>query len=245
LLVFAALALVPPVAFAQTAANCPFNVDQSSAANSRRATTDGLIFVRYALGLPSTTPVVANATENAALTSAQVAAHMATNAAALDIDGDGKFSTFDAQIIARYLVGFRGTTLAAGLNENEFAKRYGGTELQSYIETGCNPGAPSTDPRIIVWNAMNTAMLANNPTTANTYLTEGAKLTVGASLTQLAPTYTAIYNSYSPLIPGVVRGDYAEYWVSRPVLGSTTGERNLFVVIFLQLQDGSWKIDSM
>jgi hypothetical protein len=96
-------------AYAQTAENCPFNIDQSSAANSRRATTDGLIFIRYALNLPNTLPPVDSATENASLTSAQVAAHMSANAAALDIDGDGAFTPFDARIIARYLLGFRVT----------------------------------------------------------------------------------------------------------------------------------------
>jgi hypothetical protein len=231
---------------AQTAANCPFNVDQSSAANSRRATTDGLIFIRYALNLPSVNPPVTSATENATLTSAQVATHMATNAAALDIDGDGKFTTFDAQIIARYLVGFRGTTLAGDLAAPEFAKRFGSAAFQQYIDSGCNSANDPSDPRIAVWNAMN-AKLALGTTTgindAKVYMTDTAVDNYTAALTSIVGDLPAIVASYSPIIPRIVSGDYAEYWVSRPLAGSATGEREIFTVVFLRMGDGGWRVE--
>jgi hypothetical protein len=235
-------------AYAQTAADCPFNVDQSSAANSRRATTDGLIFIRYALNLPSTAPPVGGATENASLTGAQVASHMSANATALDIDGDGKFTTFDAQIIARYLLGFRGGALLGTQEQPDFAKRYGVSALASYIDGGCNPANDPADPRIAVWNAMN-AQLALGTVAgidgAKQYITDTAVENYTLALNAIVSELPTVVASYSPIIPRVVRGDYAEYWVSRPLPGSITGEREVFTITFLRMFDGSWRVESM
>lgn len=230
---------------AQTAADCPFNIDQSSAANSRRATTDGLLFIRYALNLPSTTPPVSSATENASLTSAQVAAHMTTNAAALDIDGDNVFTVFDAQVIARYLLGFRGVNLVTDLPEREFAKRFAGEEYQQYIDNGC-AAVVNADPRIQVWNAMNAALVANNAMLAKTFLTDNGIGNHGSVFDALITEMPTIIASYSELIARYVGGNYAEYWLSRPIAGSTSGERYVHIVIFMRDPgDGQWKIDSM
>jgi hypothetical protein len=235
-------------AHAQTAADCPFNVDQSSAANSRRATTDGLIFIRYALNLPTTTPSVTNATENATLTPAQVASHVATNATALDIDGDGKFTTFDAQIIARYLLGFRNATLSSRLTAPEFAKRFGGASFQSYIDGGCNPANDPADPRIAVWNAMNAQLALGTVAGINgakQYMTEIAVDNYTPALNAIVSELPTVVASYSPIVPRVVGGDYAEYWVSRPLAGSVTGERLIHIVTFLRTKDDIWRVDSM
>jgi hypothetical protein len=230
---------------AQTAANCPFNLDQSSAGSVRRATTDGLLFIRYALNLPSTTPPVSRATENASLTSAQVAAHMSTNAIALDIDGDNVFSAFDAQVIARYLLGFRGANLAIDLPEREFAKRFTGEEYQQYIDNGCT-ALVGSDPRIQVWNAMNAALVANNAALAKTFLTGNANENHGPVFDALIAEMPTIIASYSELVPRYAGGNYAEYWLSRPVAGSTTGDRYVHIVIFMRDPgNGLWKIDSM
>jgi hypothetical protein len=235
-------------AHAQSAADCPFNVDQSSAANSRRATTDGLIFIRYALNLPSTTPPVGGATENPSLTSAQVTAHMSTNAAALDIDGDGRFTAFDAQIIARYLLGFRGGALLGTLEQPDFAKRYGVSALASYIDGGCNPANDPIDPRIAVWNAMN-AQLALGTVAgidgAKQYMTDTAVANYTDMLTAMVSTLPAVVASYSVIIPRQVGSDYAEYWVSRPLVGGTVGERLVHPITFVKTSDGSWRIDGM
>lgn len=235
-------------AFGQTAANCPFNVDQSSTANSRRATTDGLIFIRYALNLPNTLPTVAGATENAALVSAQVAAHMSANAATLDIDGDGKFTTFDAQIIARYLLGFRNTSLVGASIPEDFPKRSGAQALQNFIETGCTGTSDAPDPRVLAWNAMNAQLALGTAAgidTAKAYMTDTAVGNYTAALTAIIADLAAVVASYSPIIPRQVGSDYAEYWVSRPLAGSVTGERLIHVVTFLRTFDGSWRVDSM
>jgi Dockerin type I domain len=235
-------------ASAQTAADCPFNLDQSSVANSRRATTDGLIFIRYALGLPSTTPPVASASENAALTPAQVAAHMSTNANALDIDGDGKFSAFDAQVIARYLLGFRNAWLVSASIPEDFPKRSGVQALQNFIETGCTGTSDAPDPRVVVWNAMNAQLALGTVAgidAAKTYMTDTAVGNYTGALTAIIADLPAVVASYSPIIPRQVSSDYAEYWVSRPLAGSVTGERLIHIVTFLRTFDGSWRVDSM
>lgn len=229
----------------QAQAACPFSPD-GAGSTSGTATTDGLLFIRYALGLTAGPALGANATQGGALPAA-IASYIAdpTNNVALDIDGDGKFSANDAMTIARYLFGFRGDALATGLPTVEFASRYGGPALQTYIDNGCTGLNDLPDPRIQTWTAMNTALVAGNIASAKTYLTVGAQDTVGGSMTQLNAQFPGIVSSYSPLVPGIVRADYAEYWVSRAVPGSVTGERSLFIVIFLLSPDGIWRIDSM
>jgi hypothetical protein len=224
---------------------CPFNIDQSSTANSTRATTDGLLFLRYALGLPSTTPPVANATENSSLTSAQVATFIDANKTALDIDGDGKFTIFDAQVIARYITGFRGERLSAGLTTFDFGSRYGGAALQTYIDNGCTGLNDLPDPRVAVWNAMNTALVGGNTGLAKTYLTPNGLANHGPPIDSLTSQMPQIVASYSPLVASLVEDDYAEYIVARPVPGSTTGELQVFIVVFMRAPNGSWLIDAM
>lgn len=241
------LALLSGVSYAATAADCPFNIDQS-AADTRRGTTDGLLFIRYALSLPSASPSATNATENAALTSAQIDAHMSAHANALDIDGDGAFTRFDAQIIARYLLGFRGTALAGDLDAPKFAKRYGSAAFQQYIDSGCNSANDPADPRMAVWNAMN-AQLALGTSAgidqAKTYMTDTAVDSYTPALATIVADLPAIVASYSPIIPRMISGDYAEYWVSRPLLGSGTGERLVHIVTFIRTLDGNWRVDAM
>ncbi len=248
LLGMAALVIGNANVFAQSAANCPFNIDQSPAANSRRATTDGLLFIRYALHLPSATPPVTNVTENASLTSAHVAAHMSANAAALDIDGDGRFTPFDAQIIARYLLGYRNSALAGDLAPLDFAKRFGSSAFQQYIEGGCNAANDPADPRIAVWNAMNAKLAlgtAAGINDARQYLTDTAIDNYTAALNALVTDLPTILASYSQIIPRTVGDGYAEYWVSRPLPGSTSGQREIFIVTFLLMGDGVWRVESM
>jgi hypothetical protein len=227
---------------------CPFNVDQSSAANSTRATTDGLLFLRYALGLPATTPPITSATENASLTSTQVGTFIDTNKTALDIDGDTKFTIFDAQIIARYLFGFRGERLSDGLTPFDFGARYGGMALQTYIDNGCTGTNDAADPRIAAWNAMN-AQLALGTTAgidaAKAYLTDTGIDNLVPVFVALRTELSAIIASYSQIIPRTVSSEFAEYWVSRPLPGSTTGEREIFTITFLRMFDGSWRVDTM
>lgn len=227
---------------------CPFNIDQSSAANSTRATTDGLLFLRYALGLPAVTPPVANATENASLTPAQVGTFVATNLSQLDIDGDGKFTIFDAQVIARYLMGFRGAPLTYGLSQLDFSARYGSAALQNFIDNGCSGLNDLADPRVVVWNAMNTQLALGTTAGVNNalqYMTETAVDKYTAALTAIKTDLPAVVASYSQIVPRVVGSDYAEYWVSRPLVGGGPGDRLIYPVTFLRVSDGSWRVDAM
>lgn len=226
-------------------AACPFSPDGAGAVGGT-ATTDGLLFIRYALGLTSGAALGANATQGGALPAA-IASYIAdpTNNAALDIDGDGKFSANDAMAIARYLFGFRGDALATGLPAVEFASRYGGPALQTYIDNGCTGLNDLPDPRVVVWNAMNAALVAGNAAQAKTYLTPNGLANHGAPMDSLLGQMSSIVSSYSTLVPKAVSGDYAEYLVSRPVPGSVTGDKQLYFVIFLQAPGGIWLIDSM
>jgi hypothetical protein len=226
-------------------AACPFNPD--GAGNSAgTATTDGLLFIRYALGVTAGAGLGANATQGAALPVA-IASYIADpiNNAAIDIDGDGKFSPSDAMVIARYLFGFRGNALAVGVPTVEFAKRYGGPSQQTYIDNGCTGLNDLPDPRVTVWNAMNAALVAGNAATAKTYLTPNGAATAGAAMDALIAGMPTIVGSYSELIAKNVSENYAEYLVVRPVTGSATGEQSLYFVIFVRMPDGTWKIDSL
>jgi hypothetical protein len=221
---------------------CPFNADQQGSAVGA-ATTDGLLFIRYALNL-SDAALAANAVQNNA-TAASVATYIQSNAASLDIDGDGKFTTSDATVVARYLLGYRGASLASGLPALEFAKRYGGVALQDYIDNGCTGVDDLPDPRVVVWNSMNAALVAGNVAQAKTFLTENGLSNHGPALDALLSQMPAITASYSPLVAKLVVDGYAEYIVSRAVPGSATNEKAVFFVTFLQLPDGTWLIDAM
>ncbi len=227
---------------------CPFNIDQSSAANSTRATTDGLLFLRYALGLPAVTPSVANATENASLTPAQVGTFVATNLNQLDIDGDGRFTIFDAQVIARYLMGFRGAPLTNGLSQLDFSARYGSAALQTFIDNGCTGINDLADPRVAVWNAMNTQLAlgtTDGVNSATQYMTETAVDKYTLALAAIKSDLPAAIASYSQIVPRIVGSDYAEYWFSRPLLGGAPSDRLIYPVTFLRVSDGSWRVDAM
>lgn len=229
-------------------AACPFNPDAAGAA-AGTATTDGLLFIRYALGVTASSGLGTNATQGGALPAA-IASYIAdpTNNAAIDIDGDGKFSPSDAMVIARYLFGFRGNALAASVPSVEFAKRYGGPSLQTYIDNGCTGINDLPDPRLTVWNAMNAQLAlgtAAGSAAAKAFLTPNGVNNHGPAFDQLIARMPTIVPTYSPLIAREVGNDYAEYWMSRPVPVSATGERNVYVIIFIHQPDGSWKIDSM
>jgi Dockerin type I domain len=229
------------VAQAQSPANCPFDVDGSGA---RRATTDGLLLQRHANGgFGSNTP--SKATEAPGLTAAQIGTHVTNNLARLDIDGDGKFSELDALVIIRYLMGFRGDNLAGGLITKDLAKRYGGTAYQAFIDQGCTGLNDSPDPRVTVWNAMNAAFAAGNLSLGKTYLTPNGIAILGGSIDALAPQLPTIVASYSSLIAKEVSETYAEYWVSRPIVGHPNNARQIHSVIFVYTLDGQWRIDSM
>lgn len=191
LLVASGLSTVSSLAHAA----CPFNPDGAGTA-AGTATTDGLRFIRYALGATAGSGLGANATEGTALPAA-VASYIAdaTNNAAIDIDGNGQFEPRDAMVIARYLMGFRGLALGVGLPDAQFANRFDGTAFQTYINAGCSNLSDKPDPRAVVWNAMNAALVAGNAATAKTYLTGLGVANHGAAIDSLLNQMPAIVAS--------------------------------------------------
>ncbi|MGL5002954.1 MAG: DUF1800 family protein, partial [Casimicrobium sp.] len=119
------------MSFAQS--NCPFSLVSGNAT----ATRDGLALSRYASGKRGTAAVT-NATS--------LTASAETNAAArlrrFDIDGNGVFDATDAQIIGRYLAGFRGNALGNG---GAYAARMTPALIEAYIANGCPGRTLSTD----------------------------------------------------------------------------------------------------
>jgi hypothetical protein len=228
-----------------THAACPFNAD-GAGATSGTATTDGLLFLRHALGVTAGPALGANATQGSAAP-ATIASYIAdpANKLLLDIDGDGDFTLLDSMFIARYLFGFRGDALTAGLPNADFAKRYGGLAMQTYIDNGCTGLNDLPDPRVTAWNAMNAALAAGNAASAKVFLTPNGLTNHGPAMDALLSQMSSIVGSYSPLIAKTISGEYAEYIVTRPLPGSATGEKIASFIIFLQAPSGAWLIDSM
>ncbi len=225
---------------------CPFNADQQGAAGGA-GTTDGLLFIRYALGLTMGASLTANAAQNNA-TDTTVVNYIVNNKTALDIDGDDAFTAYDAVHIARYLLGFRGAALLGTLTQPDFVKRSGGVALQRFIDGGCTGTNDLADPRVAVWNAMN-AQLALGTTAgingAKQYMTDTAVSNFETAMNAIRTDLPTLVASYSQIISRTVGTDYAEYWVSRPIPGSTSGGREVFVITFLLMFDGTWRVDSM
>ena len=105
---------VATATFAPTATGFPaFDIDGTG---SYDALTDGVLVIRYLLGLNGTAltnGAIGPAASRA--TGLQVAGYLNDIRPALDIDGDGQADAVtDGVLLARYLFGFRGSSLIAG-----------------------------------------------------------------------------------------------------------------------------------
>jgi len=91
------------------------NIDDSSAPDVYNAATDGLLLLRYLVGVRGAA-LVANATgTNPQRNAAQIEAHIAANLAAFDVDGDTQtLATTDGVLILRRLLGLSGPALTNG-----------------------------------------------------------------------------------------------------------------------------------
>lgn len=91
------------------------NVDASSAAPKYLATTDGLLTIRYLLGLTGSALTSGALGSTATRTnSADVLSHLVGLRPQLDIDGDGNwFAHTDGVLMLRYMLGLRGDALIA------------------------------------------------------------------------------------------------------------------------------------
>lgn len=119
---------------AASAAQCPFDNGASDAVN------DGLVLVRYALGITGS-PLVAS-TKYASLDPLQVRNNIECVGCALDMNGDGSIDTVDTTIIARHLSGFTGASLTAGLALGTVptASRPTTAAITSFLASGCALG---------------------------------------------------------------------------------------------------------
>ena len=91
-------------------ANCPLNV--TGAAGAPKFAVDGMLLLRYAVGLRGQTMVNKI---SPSLNLSSVEGVITANLSRLDVDGDGAFTATDALIIARYLSGFRSGALLNGI----------------------------------------------------------------------------------------------------------------------------------
>jgi len=94
------------------------DADGSGEPTRYQPATDGVLVLRYLLGLRGSALVNSVLAGGATRNAAQIAAHLDARAAALDVDGDGIASvTSDGLLILRYMLGLRGATLVAGANQ--------------------------------------------------------------------------------------------------------------------------------
>lgn len=111
-----------------TQAACPFVNSGWDAVN------DGIVLTRYALNITNT-PLVAN-TRLSGSDPATVKASLDDVRPALDMNGDGAVTTLDSLIVARYLAGYRGTSLAGDLALGA-GSRNSNDAIALFIAQGC------------------------------------------------------------------------------------------------------------
>jgi hypothetical protein len=214
----AAIAIAVAMASSNAIAACPFDVDASGQA---RASTDGLLLTRYALGLRGDALVANIASANLASSISDV---ITRDRLTLDIDGNGTFDIEDAQIITRHLAGYRSAALTNALPTLAGRPRADGDVAQAYIDLGCTPsisfaarGAPNSTPlnglstvldashRVSI-HALDALLETNTPSATLPPVIAGIKV--------LGRRDSAIL--YLPNIAGA--GDYRVYVEGRPVV---------------------------
>jgi hypothetical protein len=102
-----------PVSF-QVVCPAPLTLDADGSDTTSRyaAATDGLLILRYMLGLNGTSLSAGAVGTTASRNASQIAAHLASLGTALDIDGNGTIdAATDGLLILRYLLGFRDAAL--------------------------------------------------------------------------------------------------------------------------------------
>ncbi len=113
---------------AATVSNAPALLDIDASAASLAAgtkydaATDGIMVLRYLLGYTGIA-ITANATGSTATRdSAQIAAHLQSIQAVLDVNGDGnRMAISDGLLIVRYMLGLRGTALVGNVSIGAFS----------------------------------------------------------------------------------------------------------------------------
>lgn len=111
------------------------NVDASALATRYNGTTDGLLLMRYLLGMTGT-PLVDGAVSTSAtrLNSGDVKAWLDTHRLSFDIDGDqSALPATDGLLALRYLLGFRGNALIDGA-VSITATRTSSADIEAYLQ---------------------------------------------------------------------------------------------------------------
>jgi uncharacterized protein (DUF1800 family) len=117
--------------------NCPFAV---SGASAPKFSVDGMLLVRYAVGLRST--ALSNRISGTS-TFASAETTITANLSRLDMDGDNEFGPNDALIILRYLSGFSRDTWTRGMTFSLNAQRKNGVDIERFMNNGCPAPASS------------------------------------------------------------------------------------------------------
>lgn len=120
------------------ASACPLDVSRDvmieTTPRAPRFALDGVLLTRFALGLRG--PVLydrLSTNETRFVGEGNTGSVLAS----LDIDGDGVFTDTDATIAARFMAGFQGDPLVAGLQFNAAATRRTGALTSAYLAGGC------------------------------------------------------------------------------------------------------------
>jgi len=96
------------------------NIDDSDAPDVYAASTDGVLLMRYLLGIRGIALTQNALGTNARRNAAQVEAHIAANLALFDVDGDSAtLATSDGLLILRRLLGLSGSALTSGARNSE------------------------------------------------------------------------------------------------------------------------------
>lgn len=133
-----ALAYAACVCVPCAAAACPFgSFDGASSGVAADAMNDGVVLTRYASKIVNAPMLAGTRYANvAALTPAQVVDRIDAVSCALDMNGDGAINTVDSTIITRYLLGFKGAALTAGLLLGS-GLRSNATAVADFVASGC------------------------------------------------------------------------------------------------------------
>ena len=116
----------------------------------------------------------------------------------------------------------------------------GGGRTQSATTT-ITARANFDDPRYYVWTNMNAALKAGNKAAAMGFLTPTAQENYGETFDAIIPVATTIIAGYSPIVAFSVTNTTADYFVAT----TTGGERLVFGLRFVLMEDGKWKLESM
>lgn len=102
--------------------------------------------------------------------------------------------------------------------------------------------ADITDPRYFVWTNMNAALKAGNKAAALAYLTPTAQPNYSELFDDSIPQIAAIAASYLPtFVQTELTETTADYLVARTI----NGQRLIFALRFVRMDDGTWKLESI